>query len=174
MDDRTQRAHGRTSEVKGRLSSGRRRAAGSDRGRLRSAAEKATRDAADARSQAEAAAGRQRPWLTGAIVAGAGGAAVIAGVVVDVVAGSKRPAASLCKTSGGLTLCNVAAQGPISQSDRMALAGDVTWIVGAAAVAAGVALVLVRRPAGKDATSPPPAAAYLAPTPGGVLLTGRF
>ncbi len=106
--------------------------------------------------------------------------AVIAGVAVDIVANSKRPAASLCTVSGGMELCNVSAQGPISVSNRMAIAGDATWVVGAAAVAAGVVLVLVRRPPVKvEVTTgrrapPPPPAAYLAPTLKGAVLAGSF
>jgi tetratricopeptide (TPR) repeat protein len=144
----------------------------------KAAADKAVRDAADAKRQADAEAGARRPWLTGAIVGGVGGVALIAGIAVDIVANSKRPAPSLCKVSAGLTLCNVAAEGPITQSNRLAIAGDATWIVGAAAVAAGVALVLVRRPlsmgATVGATPKPPMEAYLAPTAGGVVLGGRF
>jgi hypothetical protein len=84
----------------------------------------------------------------------------------------------------GTTLCQGSAQGAISSSNRMAIAGDVTWILGSAAVAAGVVLIIVRRPApaSTPATTeapaapapPPPPAAWLAPAMGGVVLGGAF
>ena len=65
------------------------------------------------------------------------------------------------------------AQGPITTSNRLALAGDITWAVGAAAVAAGAVLIVVRRPgpAAKDEAAP---AAYVAPGLGSVVLGGWF
>ena len=106
---------------------------------------------------------------------------MVAGVVVDVLSNGKRPASSLCKTSGGQTLCQTAAQDAITSSNRMALAGDITWIAGAAAVAAGVVLILVRRSprrpaaaAAPPATAAAPPAAWLSPAPGGLMLGGRF
>ena len=145
------------------------------------AARKAAADKAAAEAAAVAAAQvqpvDQRTWLPGAVTAGVGVVAVIAGVVVDFVSVSKRPDASLCKSSGGLNLCQTSAQGKISTSSTMALAGDITWAVGAAAVAAGAVLIIVRRPAparsdvGPPATAAPPAA-WLAP--GGLILGGRF
>jgi hypothetical protein len=104
---------------------------------------------------------------------------VIAGVAVDLVANGKRPSPSLCmKTSNGQTLCQVAAKGPISTSNTMAIAGDVTWIVGSLAVAAGVVLVVVRKKPARDMAAPPPAAAWVAPMVGvdggGAVLGGSF
>jgi tetratricopeptide (TPR) repeat protein len=154
------------------------RVAREDEAAAKAAADQAAREA---RLQAVVDAPPQRPWLPGAIVAGVGGVAVIAGVVVDVVAKGKRPAASACKSFEGQTLCMSSASDAITQSNRMAVAGDVTWAVGAAAVAAGAVLILVRRPAQSQAPSeravpvaPVPPAAYLAPAPGGVMLGGWF
>lgn len=115
-----------------------------------------------------------RPWLPGAIVGGAGVVAIVAGVAVDAVAAKDRPASSACKTTGMGTFCMSSASGAIATSNRMAIAGDVTWIVGAAAVATGAVLVVLRRPKQDAAPSPPPPAAYLAPLPGGVMLGGSF
>jgi hypothetical protein len=121
-----------------------------------------------------------RSWVPGAVVAGVGAAAVIAGVAVDLVANGKRPSPSLCmKASNGQTLCQTAAEGPISTSNRMAIAGDVTWIVGAAAVATGVVLILVRKKPPRDMAAPPPAAAlWVAPLVSvggsGAILGGSF
>jgi hypothetical protein len=151
----------------------------------KAAAEKAARDA---QAQAAAAEQQERSWLPGTILASIGGAAVIAGIVVDAVANGKRPPSSACmKSSTGQELCQTSAESGIATSNRMAIAGDVTWIVGAAAVAAGVVLVLVKRQPQRDAgtpyadtpyaappPSPPPAAAWVAPTLGGLSLAGRF
>ena len=142
------------------------RVAREDEAARKAAADKAARDERD-RADAQ---GEPRPWLLGAMVGSAGVAAVIAGVAVDAVAVSRRPAVSLCKNVGGEELCKVEAQGPITTSNRLALAGDVTWAVGAAAIAAGAVLVLVRRPA----TAKDSATAYLAPGLGSVVLGGQF
>ncbi len=151
------------------------RVAREDEAARKAAAEKAARDAADARDRAEAESNRQRPWLPGAVAIGVGGLAVVSGIALDAVAASKRPDPSLCKMSGGLNLCNVAAQGPITTSNHLAVAGDATWIVGAVAVAAGVALVIVRRPVTVNAevTASAPSV-VLAPTSRGVVLVGQF
>jgi tetratricopeptide (TPR) repeat protein len=136
----------------------------------KAAAEKAEREARAKQEQEQA---KQKPWLLGAIVTGVGGAAVIAGVAVDIVANGKRPGADACKTTSGQTICRASAQDAIATSNRMAIAGDITWIVGAAAAAAGVTLIVVKtKQAHKDQA--PPAAAWLAPAPGGVVLGGRF
>jgi tetratricopeptide (TPR) repeat protein len=148
--------------------------------------EAAAKAAADKAAAAKAAAELQqlhqreaRPWLPGAITGGAGLLLVIGGVAVDVVANGKRPDPSLCKSSSGKTLCQSSASSAISTSDHLALAGDITWAVGAAAVAAGVTLVILRRnpPAAPDAAPPPagaPPAAWISPMPGGLSLAGRF
>jgi hypothetical protein len=144
------------------------RVAREDEAARKAAAEQAARDERD-RADAQ---GGQRPWFLGAMVGSAGVAAVIAGVVVDVVAQGQRPAASLCKSVAGREICKVEAQGPITTSNRLALAGDVTWAVGAAAIAAGAVLILVRRPAAaKDSAAP---AVVVAPGLGSVVLGGRF
>jgi hypothetical protein len=152
-----------------------------DEAAAKAAADKAASDAAVAAQLQQLHQREARPWLPGAITGGAGLLLVIGGVAVDIVANGKRPDPSLCKTSNGMTLCQSSASGPISTSDHLALAGDITWAVGAAAVAAGVTLILVRRnpPAAAPDAAPPPAAAappaaWLAPMPGGLSLNGRF
>jgi hypothetical protein len=138
----------------------------------KAAAEKAAREA---QQRVPVVVAPDRSWVPGAVVAGVGAAAVIAGVTVDLVANGKRPTSSLCmKASNGMTLCQTAAEGPIATSNRMAIAGDVTWIVGAAAVAAGVVLLVVRKKPARDMAAPPPAAAWVAPTAGGATLGGSF
>jgi hypothetical protein len=154
------------------------RIAREDEAARKAADDKAAREAAE---RAAAAAAQAKSWLPGVIVGSVGVAAVIAGVTVDGVAASKRPPSSLCmKSSSGQTLCQVAAESGITTSNRMAIAGDVTWIVGAAAVAAGVVLVIVKRSrpasdaAPPPAAAPPPPAAWLVPAPGGLMLGGSF
>lgn len=148
------------------------RVAREDEAARQAAAAQAAQVARERQDRAEVQ-GAPKPWLVGAAVGSAGVAAVIAGVVVDAVASSARPAPSLCKPAGGQTLCEVDAQGPIATSNRLALAGDITWAVGAAAVATGVVLVLVQRPgpATKDDAAP---TAYIAPGLGSVVLGWRF
>ena len=143
------------------------------------AAAQAAREAQLRAAAEQAQAPSPRPWLPGAIVGGVGVAAIIAGVAVDVAASKDRPGAGVCKSVGGQNLCMSSAESAITQSNRMAIAGDVTWIIGAAAVAAGAVLVIVRRPAPQPKDSAPPAAApapaaYLAPALGGVVLGGSF
>jgi tetratricopeptide (TPR) repeat protein len=138
------------------------------------AARKALEDKAAAeRARVEAETNKARPWLPGAVLLGSGGALVIAGVVLDVVAAGKRPPKDSCKTANGQTFCLASAQDAIASSNKLALAGDVVWIAGAAAAAAGAVLIIVRRPPPqKDAAAP--AAAWVAPTAGGLVLSGRF
>jgi tetratricopeptide (TPR) repeat protein len=139
------------------------------------AAKKAAADKAQRDAQAKAAAEstRARAWVPGAILAGAGGALVLAGVATDIVAKSKRPSSDLCKTVNGKTFCQSTASDAIKSSNTLAVVGDAMWIAGTAAAATGVVLIFVLRPpAPKDAG--PPAAAWLAPAPGGVVLGGSF
>lgn len=134
------------------------------------AEEKAAREA---REKAEAEAARSKWWLPGSILAGSGVALVIAGVSVGAVAKGKRPEDGACKTAGEKTFCTAAAADAVKASNTLAMVGDALWITGAAAAAAGAVLIILQRPAtAKDAA--PTAAAWIAPTPGGVLLGGRF
>lgn len=138
------------------------------------AAKKAAEDqTARDQARAETVTSNGRPWLPGAVLLGSGGVLAIAGIALDVVAGGKRPAAGSCKTASGQTFCLASAKAAVATSNKLAVAGDALWIVGAAAAAGGAVLIIVRRPAPqKDA--PPPATAYLAPTAGGLLLGGTF
>jgi len=145
----------------------------------KAAADKAARDAA---AQKAAVYVDPRPWLPGAILAGAGGVAVIAGVVVDGVAKSKRPPSSSCVTSSGLVLCQSSAESAITLSNRMAIAGDVTWIVGAVAVAGGVTWALLPRFTGlrtgtgsrSTNSASGPVVTRITVTPGGASIAGTF
>ncbi len=104
--------------------------------------------------------------IPGVIVGTVGVGAVIAGVVVDGVASSVRPDASkVCHVVGSDQICLSSAEGDISRGNRMAIAGDVTWIVGAAAVAAGVVVVIVDRPKLRAAAPAPAPVQPLQPIP---------
>jgi tetratricopeptide (TPR) repeat protein len=128
------------------------------------------------RDQDDEAARRSKAGLSiaGIALAAGGGAAIVAGVVVAAVGAGKRPDDAACKTSGGKTFCLDSARSGIQSSNTLAIAGDVTWIVGAAAAAAGVTLIVLRKvSASKEAAAPPPAA-YLVPTGTGLAIRGSF
>lgn len=81
--------------------------------------------------------------IIGFSLIGVGGAAVIAGVVMDGVAASKRPDESeACTDMSGRLLCRDAQRADIESSNTLALAGDITWIAGSV-VALGGATILV-------------------------------
>lgn len=75
---------------------------------------------------------------------GVGAAAVVTGVIVDAVAASSRPdEQTACAPSGDQLLCREALQDDIESSNTLAIAGDVTWMVGGAMAATGVVLLLL-------------------------------
>lgn len=123
----------------------------------------------------EAAAKRASISVPGLVLIGVGGAAIIAGVSLDIVAAGKRPdATKVCKSAGDKSLCLSSAKDDIGTSKTLALAGDITWAVGAAAAAAGVALVITKKVmASREAQAPPPAA-MIVPNGAGLAVIGRF
>jgi tetratricopeptide (TPR) repeat protein len=83
---------------------------------------------------------------TGWALVGVGGAAVLAGIITDAVAASRRPdRADACEDSDDATLCRDEFRDDIEASNTLAIAGDVTWIAGAVVAATGVALVIAGR-----------------------------
>ncbi len=81
--------------------------------------------------------------ILGWTLVGVGGAAVIAGVVMDLLAANKRPnEAQACSSAGGRLLCRESERDDIEQSNTLALAGDIAWIAGSV-VAAGGATILI-------------------------------
>jgi hypothetical protein len=111
---------------------------------------------------------------------GVGGAAVIAGLVMDGVAASKRPdEAEACTESGDGLLCRDALRDDIESSNTLAIAGDVTWIAGGLIAAGGVVVLLTL--AGGDGDDADDASAraprvvpWAGPNGGGVGVSGRF
>jgi tetratricopeptide (TPR) repeat protein len=72
-----------------------------------------------------------------------GGAAITAGVSMDVAAASMRPPEDeACLDHDGDLLCRDSARADIENSNTLAIAGDVSWIAGAVIAAAGVVVVL--------------------------------
>lgn len=133
------------------------------------AADKAAREA---REKAEADAKKSKWFLPGAILTGGGGALLITGIVLDAVAGGKRPDAALCKdAANGNTYCQPAAGDAVKSSNTLASVGDALWITGALAAAGGVTLLFVLKPKPLDEA---PKAAWIAPMPGGVMVGGQF
>lgn len=91
--------------------------------------------------------------IAGWTMVGVGGAAVVTGVVLDVVAAGMRPDPdALCRELDGDLLCGTAGRDDISNSNTLALAGDVTWIAGSFIAATGLTLALVSM-LGDDASS---------------------
>lgn len=98
--------------------------------------------------------GRSGPSIPGIVITSVGVAAIIAGLAVDGAAAAQRPDdTQVCKPNGDETICLASAKDDIATSNRLAIAGDVTWISGVAIAAAGVIILIVDRPKG-TATAP--------------------
>lgn len=81
--------------------------------------------------------------VPGIVLAGVGVGAVGAGVVLDVVANGKRPdETKVCRRAGDKQLCLASEKQSIETSNRLAFVGDVLWIGGAVAAAAGTVLIV--------------------------------
>ncbi|APR76287.1 Hypothetical protein A7982_01634 [Minicystis rosea] len=136
----------------------------------KAAEEKAKREAQE---KTEADTRRAKAWLPGVVLAGAGGAAFISGIIIDVVAKTKRPGADACVTVKDDTFCRASAADAIKSSNTLAVVGDALWIGGAAIAATGAVLIVVLKPpAPKDSTPPP--TAWVRPAPGGIVVGGTF
>lgn len=91
--------------------------------------------------------GKSGPSIPGIVVTSVGVAAIIAGVAVVGAAAATRPDESVvCKASGDNQVCLESARDDIAASNRMAIAGDVTWISGLAIAGAGAIILIVDRP----------------------------
>jgi tetratricopeptide (TPR) repeat protein len=95
--------------------------------------------------------GMQPMQIAGFALVGVGGVAVIAGVVMDAVAASSRPdETEACTEDDGRLLCTDALRDDIETSNSLAIAGDVTWIVGAVLAATGAGLLIYVEVTGGD------------------------
>jgi tetratricopeptide (TPR) repeat protein len=115
--------------------------------------------------------------VLGIALAGAGAAMVVGGVVLDVIAVGNRPdEATACRVVGERQVCRAADEDAIRSSNTMAYIGDVLWITGGIAAAAGVVLLVTQATSSK----PKADAAALRVTPvvgpkgGGVVVGARF
>lgn len=124
----------------------------------------------------------EQPGSSNAIIAwtvtGVGLAAVVAGVVLDVVAATGRPDADeACGEDGGTTLCRAALREDIEASNDLAIAGDITWIAGGVVAVTGIVLLLT---IGTDDTSDDESATgarvvpLIGPTGAGLSVTTTF
>jgi tetratricopeptide (TPR) repeat protein len=112
--------------------------------------------------------------VPGVVLLGVGGAAIAVGVTLDIIAGIRRPAAdTACRTVGGAQICGASSRDAIASSNTLALAGDILWIVGAAAAVGGAALVITHKPPpGSEGT--PPTATWIAPAGAGFMAGHSF
>lgn len=93
--------------------------------------------------RAGAPAGLPPTTVAGFSLIGIGGAAVIAGVVVDIVAAVERPSEEeACIVSGSEQFCRHELRDDIERANTLAIAGDATWIGGAVIAGVGLALVI--------------------------------
>jgi hypothetical protein len=119
--------------------------------------------------------------IAGWSMVGTGAAAVIAGVTLDGVAASKRPSKEeACLESDSGLLCRDALRDDIESSNTLALAGDVTWIVGSVLAAGGVVVLFTLagddsggESSGSDSTSAR-LVPWAGPTGGGAVISGSF
>jgi tetratricopeptide (TPR) repeat protein len=101
-----------------------------------------------------------------------GGAAVVAGIVMDIVAANNRPAEDdVCATVGGRLLCRADDRAAIESANELAIAGDVTWILGATIAAGGLAVLLFASDATNDEVAVLPIAT---PQGGAIVVTTTF
>lgn len=124
---------------------------------LRKEHEQRERELREAERQKKIAAERKRlaeedmSAVIGWSVTGLGGAAVIAGVALDLVAAGQRPSEQeACADQAGQLLCRSELQSDIESSNTLALAGDVLWIAGSAVAVTGVVLLFTLGPPDVD------------------------
>jgi tetratricopeptide (TPR) repeat protein len=159
--------------------------------RERQEAERLGRDNDDQRRQQEEAerdaAGPSTMEILGWSLVGTGGAAVVTGVVLDIVAATTRPSEDeACSEEGGMLLCRDAMRDDIESSNQLAIVGDVLWIAGAAMAGAGVVVLLTAVDSAPGNEGDEGATAedssvldahvvpFLGPSGGGLLFTGHF
>ena len=90
----------------------------------------------------------------GVALAAAGVGAVAVGVTLDIIAQNRRPdEGSACASLPDKQLCKKSEADNIETSNTLAVVGDVIWIVGAAAIAGGVTLIVLDPPDKENKTS---------------------
>lgn len=112
--------------------------------------------------------------VPGLALSGAGGLAVIVGVTLDILASQKRPDATSCITEKAGPICLSSARDQISSSNTLATVGDILWITGAAATAAGLALIFTYKERPASPAIQIIFAPTVAPQRAGLLIERRF
>ncbi len=113
--------------------------------------------------------------VPGVVLLGVGGAAVAVGVTLDIIAGIRRPATdTACAVVDGATICKASSRDAITSSNTLALAGDILWIAGAAAVAGGAVLVITHKAPTDSKSGAAPTATWIAPAGAGFLAGHSF
>jgi len=137
-------------------------------------ADRIAREKKDAEQREKNASGKL--FLPGVILAGVGGAAAIGGGVLDILAATKRPDASLvCGTTpDGKQLCRTSARDDIESSNTFATVGDIMLIAGGVTAAVGVVLVITQSNKKNPEDTKTAIAPWFLPGGGGIVAGGRF
>lgn len=116
--------------------------------------------------------------IPGIVLAGVGVGAVVTGVVLDVLASKSRPDESVaCRPVQDRQICLASEKDAIEGSNKQAFVGDILWIAGSVAGAAGVVLLVTH---GLSSSKPKTdaaafmAAPYVTPTGGGFAVKAQF
>jgi tetratricopeptide (TPR) repeat protein len=113
--------------------------------------------------------------IVGWSMVGVGGAAVVVGVVLDILAGVQRPNRDeVCTDQDGNLLCLDDERGNIELTNRLAIAGDVTWIAGLVIGAAGGGILVWQAFGQGDEAADARVTPWIGPGVGGVGVSGRF
>lgn len=133
-------------------------------------------DSARQQEDANASASSAETWqIVGWSAIGTSAAAIITGVILDGVAAAKRPAQDeACADADGQLLCLQDQRDDIETSNTLAIAGDITWIAGAAIGAAGVVVLFTLASDDDNDGGTARVVPIVSPTTGGVVLTTRF
>jgi tetratricopeptide (TPR) repeat protein len=125
-----------------------------------------------AQNQPKPARGLGTLQIVGISLAAVGGAAVVAGVIMDAVAGATRPSEEeACSAAADRLLCRDDLRADIENTNALAIAGDVTWIAGAAIGASGATLLIL---SATGVIGKPKGDVALVPLLGGLALVGSF
>ena len=94
---------------------------------------------------------------------------------MDAVAASKRPEQDeACIDSAGQLLCRESMRNDIESSNTLALAGDITWIAGAAVAASGATLLILSASGVFDSRQTDTIATRIVFTGNGLFALGSF
>jgi tetratricopeptide (TPR) repeat protein len=112
--------------------------------------------------------------VPGLVLAGGGGVAVIIGVTLDIVASQNRPDAKACAVDKDGQICLSSARSQINSSNTFATVGDILWITGAAATAAGLVMIFTYKSKTPEQAPQTTFAPAVTPRSAGLLIEHRF